>query len=110
MKKSEYILRSTAGLIILVFIFLFMHSETELLDKHNESCKDFDVCIILEKASFDNNDNFDNLVKISHDVFQVTDFKIFHIVQEYTKLESITPNDVVKPPEKIFIKNQILII
>lgn len=51
------------------FIFLFLHSETNLFDKHTEHCASVDVCLILNKAIFEKSHQTINKITISFDYF-----------------------------------------
>lgn len=58
-----------AGLMLLGFIFLFLHSETNLFDKHTEHCASVDVCLILNKAIFEKSHQTIKQITISFDYF-----------------------------------------
>jgi len=103
-------LKITAGIVLSVLVFLFVHSETDFFDEHNENCKYVDLCLILDNANCDNQ-------HISHH-FQKTFTQNYHLpshsfVQTELKLyqnKFISNDKPINFPDKLFLKNQIILI
>jgi hypothetical protein len=108
--KRIIILRIIAGLMLSVFIFLFIHSETDFFDRHTDKCKDLDLCLILDKASFDNHHHFNKLSKlhidISHEYLSIAAKSYV----SYSDKGFLAPNYFITSPNNILLKNKILLI
>ena len=108
--KINNILCLTAGLILTVLIFLFLHSELPLFENHSENCKDVDICLILEKANFDNDLNFDNFHKISYEIVLIPILKISQLLHMSEEFDSFLPKHLFYFPDNLHLKNKILLI
>lgn len=93
-----------------VLVFLFMHSETELFDTHSEICKGTDLCLILDKASFENFHSINNFLKLSNDIFQISYFNLNLSYQKFSEMDLLTTSLFFTTPVHNLIKNQILLI
>ncbi len=110
MTKRKHILRMTAGMIISVLIFLFIHSETELFDTHTDSCKDLDICLILEKASFENHHDIDFSSNSTFNSFQLPVFNNKLHISELILSKNIDSKQYILASNNILSKIQVLII
>ena len=110
MFNRNIILKITAVSLIAILIFLFLHSETELFDKHNDSCKDLDLCLILDKANFENNHDVDIFLKITHDIINVSIVKLNHSIQLFIQPDKFSSYFHYKTADKIYLTNLILLI
>lgn len=108
MKNREHILKNTAGLILTVFVFLFLHSDVEIFHEHTKLCKDIDLCVILDKANLDNKHNCGNAVKLSQNLLKLSFILIREPIKVFFELEYLTSIRFNTLLPTISIKQQVL--
>jgi len=67
MYKIKNKIKLITGLILIVFITLFLHSEVELFHHHSEICESIDFCLLVNTTTT-NNLSFKNIIKEQNSV------------------------------------------
>lgn len=99
-----------AGLILSALILLFIHSETDLLHSHTENCRDIDLCLILDKARFNDHQILENLNNLTINYFHINCHDIFPLNIVLPNKDYYTSIHFITTPSKELIKNSILLI
>ena len=97
-------------LILSALVFLFIHSETNLFDEHNDDCKDLDLCLILDKAHFEKNIITNQVLKVSPDFIPLSSVKISQFSLTFSQTEFAIISNIIPIPHNTLIKNKSFLI